>query len=248
MLGREDVDAIVCIRGGFGAMRILDAVDYEAARRHPKLLVGYSDITALQLALYRQAGWRSLSGAMVAVEWPDMDHEAEEQFWRMARGATPSPFTGPGGEPLEGVRDGDVEGVLLGGNLSMVIRLLATPYLPDLQGAILFFEDVGEAPYRLDAFFAQLRLAGVLDRLGGVVVGGITETEVRPGSATLQVEDVLDDYLGKLDIPVARGLVYGHFPRKSTLPIGVRARLAVRGGQARLDILEAVTRPLFTPS
>lgn len=252
MLRRDDVDAILCTRGGFGVLRLLDTVDYDAARRRPKLLVGYSDITALQLALYRHAGWRSLSGAMLAPDWPDLDGDSEAQFWNMARGATPSPFVGPGGEPLEGVRDGSAEGVLLGGNLSMVMRLLSTPFLPDLDGAILFFEDVGEAPYRLDSYFAQLRLAGVLDRLGGVVVGALTDSQVEPGRPSLGIDEVLGDHLGRLPIPVARGLVYGHFPRKSTLPIGVGARLSVDGPDARLDILEPVTRrpdgSLFTAS
>jgi len=248
MLARRDVDAILCLRGGYGAMRILDSIDYEAARERPRLLVGYSDITALQLALYRHAGWRSLSGAMVAVDWPDMDPDSEEQFWLMARGATPAPFTGPGGEPLEGLADGIAEGVLIGGNLSMVVRLLGTGYLPDLEGAILFFEDVGEAPYRIDACLAQLHLAGVLDRLGGVVIGALTEPNPRTDSPTLEMDEVLGDYFSGLPIPVARGLVYGHIARKSTMPIGVRARLRVRGRHAELEVLEPVTGPLFPPS
>src|SRR5690606_35697997 len=107
-----------------------------------------------------------LSGPMVAPDWPKLDAESEAQFWALAGGAAPVEIVGPGGEPLEGMRSGTAEGVLLGGNLTLVAALLGTPFLPDLAGAILFVEEVGETPYRVDRLLARLRLAGVLENLG----------------------------------------------------------------------------------
>ena len=240
-----DAPAIFCVRGGYGALRLLPALDYDAARRHPKLLVGYSDVTALHLALYEKAGWRGLSGPMVAVEWAEHDDASETLFWHLAHGGTADDLLGPHGERLEGVADGEAEGVLLGGNLTLLDRLLGTPYLPPLDGALLFLEEIGEEPYRLDGLLAHLVLAGVFDRIGGLVLGGFTDSAPTQ-THFLSQDDVLAHYTGLLaarGVPVARGLVYGHFPVKNTLPIGVRARLTVRGADAQLAILEPVVRP-----
>ncbi len=240
LLRRDDIHAIVCARGGYGTLRLLDRLDYGAARRHPKLLVGYSDITALQLALYRHAGWTSISGPMAAVEWPDPDPWSERRFLELARGVVPSPLDNPDGSPLQVLTPGHAEGVLLGGNLTMIVRLVGTPYLPSLDGAVLFFEDVGEPPYRVDALLAQLHLAGHLDRLAGVVVGGFTEADPPAGRPSLTLEQVLRDRFAGSAYPVATGLRYGHFPVKTSVPIGVRARLAADDGQAFLHLLEPV--------
>jgi muramoyltetrapeptide carboxypeptidase len=239
-LRRDDVKALFCVRGGYGTLRLLPDLDYDAARRHPKLIVGYSDITALHLAFYHRAGLTGVSGPMVAVEWGAPDAASERLFWELAQGGTPGPLLGPGGEALVPVRPGTAEGVLLGGNLTLVARLLGTPYLPPLDGALLFVEEVGEEPYRIDGLLAQLRLAGVLDRLGGLILGGFTETEPRGSGPTLSLDAVFDDYVCGLSCPVARGLVYGHFPVKNALPVGVRARLSVSSDAATLSILEPV--------
>lgn len=239
---RDDLHALLCVRGGFGCLRLLPHLDYEAARAHPKLLVGYSDITALQLALYRRTGLPSLSGPMVAADWKDIDVHTERLFWEMAGGATPQPLLGPEEEALQPVHPGTAEGVLLGGNLSMVQRLIGTPYLPDLEGAILFVEDIGEKPYHIDAILAHLRLSGHLAQLGGLVFGAFTDWELPHDRPTFTPNEVLDQYAAKLDIPVARGLIYGHFPIKNSLPIGVQARLEVTEDDAALSILEPVVQ------
>jgi len=239
-LRRPDVKALFCVRGGYGVLRLLPHLDYEAARQHPKLLVGYSDITALHCAMYQQAGWAGLSGPMVAVEWGDIDSASEHLFWGLVQGASPQPLLGPGGEPLRPMRPGSAEGVLLGGNLTLLTRLIGTPYLPDLEGALLFIEEVGEQPYRLDGLLAHLKLAGLLGRLGGLIIGGLTDWEPDHDRPTLTPEQVLEDYLHDASYPVATGLVYGHFPIKNTLPFGVRARLDVDEKTATLSILESV--------
>lgn len=240
LLAREDLDAIFSLRGGYGLLRILDRVDYAAARERPKLIVGYSDVTALHLAMLACAGVPGLSGPMVAPDWWRIDDASEKQFWALAGGAAPVEIVGPAGEGLSGMRDGLHEGTLVGGNLSMVCALIGTPYMPDLAGAILFVEDVGEPPYRIDGLLARLRLAGILERLGGLVFGAFTVADTPAGRPTLSVDDVLAHYAGLVNGPVANGLVYGHFPTKSTVPVGVNARLDVSGGWAALTVLESV--------
>lgn len=242
-LRRDDLDAIVCLRGGYGLLRILDRVDYAAARAHPKLVVGYSDVTALHLALWGRAGVPGVSGPMAVSDWAvGLDAETEADFWRVAGGDAGYDVLGPGGETLSTLKEGEAEGVLLGGNLALICALLGTPYLPGLTGAILFVEDVGESPYRIDGMLARLRLAGVLGRLGGLVFGMFTGTEVPKGRPTFSVDEVLAQYAPHVGGPVAKGLVYGHVPRKSTLPVGVRARLTAGAEGAVLHVLDPVAR------
>lgn len=233
-------DTLICVRGGYGTLRLLDRIDYGAARRRPRLIVGYSDITALQLALLCKAGWTSISGPMVAVDWKEPVPASMEQFLALASGRHPGDLVGPSGERLSPLVHGSAEGRLIGGNLTLITRLIGTPYLPDLHGAILFLEEVGEPPYRIDGMLAQLRLAGVLTRLGGVVLGGFTDAEPESGRPSLTLEQVFDDYFGGLGIPVAGDLAYGHFPVKSAIPVGVRARLEVSSDRTSLTLLEQV--------
>lgn len=248
-LRSDDVQALFCVRGGFGVLRLLPHLDYDAARAKPKLLVGYSDITALHMALFHRAGWPGISGMMVESDFAGHDgHDekpdpaTERLFWNLAEGAAPDPLVGPGGEVLTPERPGTAEGVLLGGNLSMLAKLVGTPYLPPLDGAILFLEEIGEAPYRIDGLLAQLRLAGILEKIGGLVLGQFTGWEEEASDPTLPLGDVLDVYADAVNGPVASGLVYGHIDAKSAVPIGPRARLRVTDDEAALSILEPVVR------
>ncbi len=238
-LRRDDIRAILCVRGGYGALRLLARLDYDAARKHPKLLVGYSDVTALQWALHAQAGWTSLSGP-VLTEWHKLDADATALFESLASGRRPESLQQPSAQPLRSLTHGTAEGLLIGGNLSVCSRLVGTPYAPDLAGAILFLEDVGEAPYRVDRMLAHLSLAGWLDDLAGVVLGQFTTGSVDGPSLT--VDEVFQDYFADRPYPVATGLCYGHFMPRATIPIGVRARLDVTTEAATLIPLEPVTR------
>jgi muramoyltetrapeptide carboxypeptidase len=239
MVLHPDVDVLLCVRGGYGSLRILDTVDYDAASVHPKVLVGYSDITALQMALFARSGWKSISGPMVAVDWADPDPRTEELFWIVARGGT-GPVETPDGEAMTPLRVGSAEGTLLGGNLSVLTSLIGTPYMPNLEGVILFVEDVDEPPYRVDGWLARLKLSGALERLGGLVFGSFSGCEPRADRPTLSYDDVFRHYAACVPGPVSSGLVYGHIRRKSTLPIGVRARLTVTDSGSSLDVLESV--------
>ncbi len=243
LLARDDLSALISVRGGYGVMRILDALDYIEAAKHPKLLVGYSDITALQFAFYTQCGWTSVQGPMAAVEWPEIDESSESQFWRLVGGECIESIAGLDGEHLTEIVPGVCEGVLLGGNLAAIVRLVGTPYLPPLDGSILYLEDVGEAPYRIDALLAQLKLAGVLGSLGGVVLGTFMHCDPDPDKPSFTTREVLLDYFSNALYPVAEGLVFGHIPRKVSMPFGVRARLSVSGDDSILAMLEPVTTP-----
>lgn len=241
MLTRKDIKAIFCVRGGFGSLRILPFIDYNAARANPKLLVGYSDITALHLALYERSGWYGLQGPMVAVEWPDIEASIEQMFWDLATGGWSGRLAGPHGERLTGIRSGTVDGTLLGGNLSVITAMVGTPYLPSLDRAILFVEDVDEAPYRIDGYLAQLQLSGILGRLGGLIFGTFSGWEPKDDKPTLSYEDVIAHYAKFVHGPVAGNLQFGHMPAKNTMPVGIQASLDVIDDQVELVFKERVT-------
>ena len=238
-----DVHTIFCVRGGYGCLRILQDIDYEAVRASPRLIVGYSDITALQLAMYARAGVPSISGPMVSTEWAALDAESERLFFELAGGATPSPLLSPTGTHLKPVHEGTCTGKLLGGNLAVLVRLIGTPFLPSLVGNILFIEDVGESAYRIDGMLAQLKLAGIWDSLGGLVLGEFT-TDASPERTSEEIMSVFHDYCSQAPFPVASGLMYGHIPVKNAIPIGVQAHLTVTDTAASLSILEPVVSPL----
>lgn len=231
------IKGIVCVRGGYGCLRLLNRLDWAVARDNPTLLVGYSDVTALHLAFYARVGWTGLSGPVVT-EWATADEETLGPFCSLAAGERFSVT----GTPLSPRRPGTATGPLLGGNLSVLTRLVGTPYAPDWSGALLVLEDVAEAPYRVDRMFAHLEHAGVLDAVSGVVLGAFTtgDQDHRP---TLSLETVFDDYLRDRPYPIAENLPYGHRLPRCTLPIGVTTRLTVRPETARLDALAPVVEP-----
>jgi muramoyltetrapeptide carboxypeptidase len=229
-----DVRGIVCVRGGYGCLRLLDRVDYAAARRQPTLLVGYSDVTALHLALYRHAGWTGLSGPVVT-EWPVADATTLEGFRAAAEGRAAPDLLGDDARVVGGSLDAPVSGPLLGGNLSVLTRLVGTPYCPSFEGAILVIEDVGEAPYRIDRMLAHLRLAGAFSEAAAVVLGDFSDCT--PDDApSLSLDAVFDDYFGAGVPPTVAGLDYGHRLPRRTLPIGVSATLTAGADSPQLTL------------
>jgi muramoyltetrapeptide carboxypeptidase len=230
-LADDSVDAVWCLRGGYGVMRILPAIDWSGLRRRPRPVIGFSDNTALHLAIQR-LGIVSFHGPHPATH--ELTGFSRDGLLRAltradAAGTLPVPDDGARAEAITG---GAAEGRLVGGNLSLVAATLGTPYAIDARGAVLFLEEVGEAPYRVDRLVTQLRLAGVLDGVAGIALGGFTET----GDDSPGVLDVLRDLLGGLGIPVAHGFPFGHVDDNWTLPMGVRARLDADAGT--LELLE----------
>ncbi|HEU0013923.1 MAG TPA: LD-carboxypeptidase [Longimicrobium sp.] len=228
------IDAVWFLRGGYGGMRILDAVDWRALADRPRALIGFSDNTAVHLAAQR-AGVVSFHGPHPHT--PEFPPFALDAFLRVVTRPGPAGVLPlPADARVETIAGGAAEGRLVGGNLSLLSATMGTPYQLRPEGAILFIEEVGESAYRLDRMLAQLRLAGVLEAVAGIAVGGITEVpdEGKDGHPT--AAEVLREALGGPGIPVAMGFPFGHVDDNWTLPVGVRARLDADGGT--LEILE----------
>jgi len=231
---------LMALRGGYGCLRILNRIDYSAARRERGVLIGYSDITALQLSLFKHAEWRSISGPVV-VEWGEIDNAMKEAMRELLEGQLPPPIAN-----LQTLQEGQCTGTLLGGNLSTIVRMIGSPHLPSFQGALLFIEDVNEAAYRIDALFAQLKNAGILKKLGGLIVGSFTGSDTNDEQLRRNVNEIIAGYASGYAWPVVAGLTYGHFIPRRVLPIGVLARLTAKVNEGRLDILEPIVHPKFS--
>jgi muramoyltetrapeptide carboxypeptidase len=237
MLRDPAVRAVFAVRGGYGTPRLLDLVDYRAVRRNPKIVVGYSDLTALQLALFRKTGLVTFSGPMVGVEmWDNIDPFTEEHFWRVVTSsARIGSLLNPDGERMIARNKGKASGALIGGNFALLASLLGTPYLPNLRKAILVLEDVDEAPHRVDRMFAQLHHAGITGSIAGLILGKFTDcVPSDPSRPYLTIEQVLEDAVRRITCPVLMNLQYGHIARKLTLPIGVRALVDTRSGGVKV--------------
>ena len=200
-LGDPSVDAIACARGGYGAMRLLPAIDLALVARAAKLLVGFSDITALH-SVWQRAGLRSVHGSMIATLGVLPDARVE-RWTRAVEGYVP--FSR---HDAAITTHGRVTAPLVGGNLAVLAALLGTPFFPPVDGCVLLIEDVGEAPYRVDRMLTSLRLAGVFERAAGVLVGDFTRCDPREDGRS--VDEVLRDRLCDLPIPVVGHVPIGH--------------------------------------
>ncbi len=237
----HSIDAVWCIRGGYGSIRLLDRVDYGAMASRPKAFIGYSDITALLTAITRLTGVVTFHGPVARAGMPAFSRRhlervlaATEPPGRLGRLPEASDVLASKENRIVTLSGGVAEGPLAGGNLTLLQCLIGTPYFPELTGAILFLEDVGEDLYRVDRMLAQLRLIGALRRLAGVVVGRFTDLKRSGVDGALGFDEVLAAYFGPLGIPVAYGFPIGHIDAQWTLPLGVRARLDADAGEVEL--------------
>jgi muramoyltetrapeptide carboxypeptidase len=236
--------AVFCVRGGFGSQHFLDRIDYGAVRRNPKVFLGYSDITALHMAIHRRTGLATFHGP---VPLSGFTAFTQEHFRRVLFETKPAGVLTNPPEPnrlrpqhrLRAVREGVASGRLVGGNLTLVATTMGTPYEIDTAGRILFLEDVGEQIYSIDRMLTQLRLAGKLQRAAGIVWGECSDCppkDNKPSSASAYgLAETVDNLLGDLGIPVLSGLVIGHTADQLTLPLGIRATLDAGRGTLRLD-------------
>jgi muramoyltetrapeptide carboxypeptidase len=220
-LADETVDAIVAVRGGFGAARLLSELEPQRIAESPKLLVGFSDVSALH-ALWARAGLASIHGAMVAALGRS-DAVRIARWQRAVEGALPAQLRG-----LHALAPGRAHGPLLGGNLAVLTSLIGTPYLPDFSGCVLFLEDIGERPYRIDRMLTTWQQAGVLQRPAAIALGAFTDCE--PGADGVAVADVLQERLGALGIPVLAGVPAGHVDDNLELPLGAHVELDADAG------------------
>ncbi|MFY1681191.1 S66 peptidase family protein [Micromonospora sp. WMMD730] len=222
------VRGVICTRGGYGAQRVVDLIDMAAVRRDPKVVAGFSDITALQFALWRGARLAGVHGPGAA--WVDERtplRSAESLHTALMTTAPVTVEAVPGEETYPVRVPGRAVGRLLGGNLCLITATLGTPDMPDLTGAVLLVEEVQEPPYKVDRMLTHLRRAGVLDGLAGVAVGQFTDCA--DGWDTTVV-DVLTDRLGDLGVPVLGGLPIGHGPGQLSVPVGTSATLDATAG------------------
>jgi muramoyltetrapeptide carboxypeptidase len=239
MFGRRDVRAIVCARGGYGANYLLEALDLEKVKAHAKIVVGYSDITSLLTHFADAAGLVTFHGPMAAKDWTHEDGVDLTSWQAALAGSAAWELDLGAGSGVSGLVEGEAEGILYGGCLSLLAASLDTPYEIKTAGTILFLEDLAAKPYQIDRMLMQLKLAGKFEGVRGIVFGEMLDC-VQTASQGYTLEEVVRRIVGKLGVPVAYGVRSGHVTaRNITLPIGVRAGLTVRGGSVSLKILEA---------
>jgi len=238
MFLRPEVRAIVCARGGYGANYLLSAIDLAKIKSNPKIFVGYSDITTLLTHFTDVAGLVTFHGPMVAKDFAHADG-VDLESWKVALGASSEWALNLAG--VKALVEGSAEGILYGGCLSMLVASLGTPYEIQTAGTVLFIEDVAARPYQIDRMLMQLKLAGKLKGVRGIVFGEMLDC-MQHQNQGYTLEEVVLRVVGELRVPVAYGLRSGHVSRGNvTLPIGVRAALSVKGGEVSLKILEAAT-------
>ncbi|MGN0992212.1 MAG: LD-carboxypeptidase [Candidatus Ventricola sp.] len=239
----DEVDAIMCVRGGYGTTRMLNLLDYEAIAAHPKVFMGFSDITAMHIAMLQKAELVTFHGPMGVSDWTEPMHPVSFASMMQAIGAA-EPMgaleNAPGYRERRTVNPGQAEGRLVGGNLTLIASLLGTPYELDTKGCILFIEEIGEHTYCVDRLLTQLRLAGKFDDCAGVVFGDFNNCAIEYEQFGLTLEQIIRDVAAPCGKPIFTGLQSGHCTPKLTLPLGVRCRMDADA--CTLTVLEAAVR------
>lgn len=236
MFARQEVRAILCARGGYGANYLLSELDLHKIISNPKIFAGYSDITTL-LTYFLDSGLVTFHGPMVAKDWSH-ENGVNLESWMKALTQI-APWDVPVNDGAVALADGEAEGVLYGGCLSILVASLGTPYEIQTSDTILFLEDVAAKPYQIDRLLMQLKLAGKLDAVRGLIFGEMLDCTQSPNQ-DYTLQQVISRIAGDLEIPVAYGLKSGHVTSNNiTLPLGVKARLSVARDQVRVRILES---------
>jgi muramoyltetrapeptide carboxypeptidase len=241
MFADPEVRAIHCVRGGWGSARLLPLLDWPTIARNPKILLGYSDITALLLALHAKTGLVTFHGPLGTSQWNPFNvgylrrvlQEGEAVTFENLKEIKEDDLTVTENR-IQTLHPGTARGRLLGGNLTVLTSLVGSGYLPDWDGCILFLEDVEEAPYRIDRMLTQLRLAGILQKAKAVIWGNCTDCKVGESFGSLTVTEVLQDHLLPLGVPAWRGAMIGHVERQFTLPVGIEVEVDAGAGTVRM--------------
>jgi muramoyltetrapeptide carboxypeptidase len=233
----KSIDAVWCIRGGYGATRILPMIDFNIVKKNPKIFIGYSDITALHVAIYQKTGLVTFHGP---VGTSDYNEYTKPNVWNILTNPTPQYKLIHSEENLkkdsnlykpEVIAAGKCQGQLIGGNLSLLSAMDGTPFaLKNLKGKILFMEDIDERPYRVDRMLTQMLQSHDLRQLAGIALGIFEGCNPKTDERSLSLMDCFKDRLGNLGIPVYYGLSFGHISNQFTLPVGINASLDTEGG------------------
>ena len=242
MFADRSVQAIFCLRGGSGATRLLQNLDYSLVSRNPKILAGYSDITALSIALHARTGLVTFSGPMLATELHNPSSYTEENFWKILESTSSvHQIINHPDHPVCVFREGTASGSLLAGNLSVLSCLVGTPYLPSMEGALPLFEDINEEPYRIDRLLSHFHNAGLLNKCSGILFGQFSR-DAMTFDKQHPLLDILRYYTDKTapHVPVVAGLSYGHIDDLLTLPVGAPCTLKACNGELSLTTSPAV--------
>ncbi len=236
MFDRDDVHAILCARGGYGANYLLNRINLSKIKAHPKIFIGYSDLTCL-LTYFTDAGLATFHGPMAAKDWAHADG-VNVPSWQSALSQSAA-WDVPLNPEVTGLIDGDAEGILYGGCLSILVSSLGTPYEIKTANKLLFLEDIAAKPYQIDRMLMQLKLSGHLDQVRGIIFGEMLDC-YQSANQDYTLQQVITRIVGDLGVPVAFGLRSGHVSSVNiTLPFGVRTRLSVKADQISLRILES---------
>ncbi len=235
VIDAPDIDVAIALRGGYGATRLLPRIDFTAMAKavadHGNRFVGHSDFTAIQLGLLAKTGAISFAGPMAGPDFgaSAVDAFTETHFWRaMHEARVDAEFETPHAALSE-------SGILWGGNLAMISSLVGTPWMPVVEGGILFIEDINEQPYRIERMLLQLFYAGVLDRQRLVLCGGFSGLATAPYDNGYDVQQALDHVRSIAGVPIVTGLPFGHCPQKLTLAVGAMIDVDIMGGRCRLE-------------
>lgn len=240
MFADKSVNAVICVRGGWGAARLLPLLDYPAIRRNPKVLLGYSDITALHCAIQAKTGLVTFHGPIGAGSWNKfVVDQFERVFFKRELMQYQNKLEAgdelvPRRNRTATITSGKARGALIGGNLSVLAALAGSSYLPDFSGKILFLEDVSEAPYRIDRMLSTLKLMGALEQIAGFIFGECTDCTPGDGYGSLTIEQILDDYIKPLKIPAYRGAMIGHLREQFIVPVGGQVEMDADAGTFRM--------------
>ena len=241
MFGDPQVDAIWCARGGYGCSRLLPYIDYSLIRKNPKALIGYSDITALHNAIFQKTGLISFHGPVGSSEQTEYTMAQLEAVLFEGRMPYQIPLSSDNQAREESayetrtITPGLAQGTLIGGNLTLLAAMAGTGYLPSVRNKIVFLEDIGEKPYRIDRMLTTLRQAWPLQQAAGLALGIFADCEPDEDDRSLSLADTLDDRLSDLGIPVVYGLSFGHIADQCTIPVGVSATLNATEQWLRLE-------------
>lgn len=235
-LSRDDVGAIMIARGGYGLIRIIDRLELGLLKDKPKIIVGFSDASALLCYVSTRLGVPTIHGCMLATsQMRNRSFCHFDTLLKLLIGNMGIPYTvGRGLEALAGGRE--VEGVTAGGCLSVLVSLLGTPYEPDMKGKLLVLEETGEKAYRVDRMITQLRISGLLERTEGVVMGRFIPVE---GESVDHLEEIVADACSRAGVPVFRGLPVGHEGENVPFPLGVRARVVSGEDGFAMEVVES---------
>lgn len=227
----KESKALVALKGGWGAARILPYIDFDLIAKNPKILLGYSDVTALLCPIYERTGLITFHGPIAGSAWGNFSAQNvreilfEGKAQHMENPQDKGEYLTVRENRIQTIHSGKAEGRLIGGNLTVLTALQGTPYFPDMKGKILMLEDIGENIYRVDRMLTQLALGGHLKDCSGVVLGGWTDVNTDGGFGDFSLMDIFEQHFGGLSKPVFTGAMFGHISEKRTMPVGCNVKI-----------------------